>query len=53
VFRKATLNAQESAMTLNKTGDQVSLPTSLNCEADPTVSTDVAFGEIFEQVPGP
>lgn len=53
VFRKATLNAQESAMTLNKTGDQVSLPTSLNCEADPTVSTDIAFGEIFEQVPAP
>lgn len=51
VFRRCIHAAQESGMTLQKTGEQVSLPARWNALPDDSVSTDVAFGEIWEQVP--
>lgn len=53
VFRRCTLAAQESGMTLAKTGEQVSLPARWNAQADPDQPTDTQFGEIFEQIPEP
>lgn len=53
VFRRCVHAAQESGLTLQKTGEQVSLPKRWNALPDPDVATDVAFGEVFEQVPGP
>lgn len=50
VWRRCVHAAQESAFTLQKTGDQVSLPQRWNCLADTSASTDTAFGEIFDQV---
>lgn len=52
-FRRAVRAAQESGMTLQKTGEQVSLPMRWNCQVDADAPDDTAFGEIFEQVPGP
>jgi hypothetical protein len=52
-FRRAVRAAQESGMTLQKTGEQVSLPMRWNCQVDTSAPEDTAFGEIFEQVPGP
>jgi hypothetical protein len=51
VFRRAVRAAQESGMTLQKTGEQVSLPMRWNCQVDADAPEDTAFGEIFEQVP--
>jgi hypothetical protein len=52
VFRRCYRAAQESGMTLQKTGEQVSLPVRWNAQADTTTgSIDDQFGEIFEQVP--
>ena len=42
-----------AAMTLQKTGEQVSLPVRWNAQADSSVPIDEQFGEIFEQVPEP
>jgi len=53
VFRRCIRAAQESGYTLQKTGEQVSLPTRWNALADSSVSVDSQFGEIFEQVPAP
>jgi len=52
VFRRAYHAPQESGFTLNKTGEQVSLPLRFNCVADPDATVDTQFGEIFEQIPG-
>lgn len=49
VFRRAYHAPQESGFTLNKTGEQVSLPVRWNCMADPDVAEDIQFGEIMEQ----
>ena len=51
VFRRCYRAAQESGMTLQKTGEQVSLPVRWNAQADTTVGVDDQFGAIFEQVP--
>jgi hypothetical protein len=51
VFRRCFRAAQESGMTLNKTGEQVSLPVRWACLPDPDEEVDVQFGEIFEQIP--
>jgi hypothetical protein len=51
VFRRCYRAAAESGMTLQKTGEQVSLPVRWNAQADTTVPIDSQFGEIFEQVP--
>ena len=53
VFRRCYRAAAESGMTLQKTGEQVSLPVRWNAQADTTVSIDSQFGEMFEQVPAP
>jgi hypothetical protein len=53
VFRRCLRAAQESGMTLQKTGEQVSLPVRWNAQADSSVPIDEQFGEIFEQVPEP
>jgi len=50
VFAKCEHAAQESGFTLNKTGEQVSLPTRFNCLADTTRPAGSVFGEIMEQV---
>lgn len=50
-FRRCIRAAQESGFTLQKTGEQVSLPTRWNALADPDQPVDSQFGEIFEQVP--
>lgn len=50
VFRRAIRAAQESGFTLNKTGEQVSLPVRWNCMADPDAPLTSQFGEVFEQV---
>jgi hypothetical protein len=52
-FRRCYRAAQESGMTLQKTGEQVSLPVRWNAQADTTVSIDEQFGVILEQVPAP
>lgn len=51
VFRNCTRAAQESGMTLQKTGEQVSLPTRWNAQAVPDMPVESQFGEMFEQVP--
>lgn len=51
VFRRCTRAAQESGLTLQKTGEQVSLPMRWNALTVPDVSVDTSFGEMFEQVP--
>ena len=51
VFRRCIRAAQESGMTLQKTGEQVSLPVRWNALADSSQPIDSQFGEIFEQVP--
>lgn len=53
VFRRCYKAAQESGMTLQKTGEQVSLPVRWNAQADASQPVDSQFGEIFEQVPDP
>ena len=53
VFRRCYRAAQESGMTLQKTGEQVSLPVRWNAQADTSVPIEEQFGEIFEQVPEP
>jgi hypothetical protein len=53
VFRNCYKAAQESGLTLQKTGEQVSLPVRWNAQADPSSPVDSQFGEIFEQVPAP
>jgi len=52
-FRRCIRAAQESGYTLQKTGEQVSLPTRWNALADSEQPVDSQFGEIFEQVPAP
>jgi hypothetical protein len=51
VFRRCIRAAQESGLTLQKTGEQVSLPTRWNALADPDEPVASQFGEIMEQVP--
>ena len=51
VFRRCYRAAQESGMTLQKTGEQVSLPVRWNAQADTTVPVEDQFGTMFEQVP--
>lgn len=51
LFRRCTRAAQESGMTLQKTGEQVSLPNRWNALPDPDAPVDSQFGQIFEQVP--
>lgn len=53
VFRRCERAPQESGMTLNKTGEQVSLPQRWNCMTDSSQPVDTQFGEIFEQIPVP
>lgn len=53
VFRRCYKAAQESGLTLQKTGEQVSLPVRWNAQADSSAPVDSQFGEIFEQVPEP
>lgn len=49
-FRKCIHAAQESGFTLNKTGEQVSLPVRWNALPDPGQPVDVQFGFMTEQV---
>jgi hypothetical protein len=51
VFRRAFRAPQETGFTLNKTGEQVSLPIRWNCMADADSPIESQFGEIFEQEP--
>ena len=51
MFRRGIRAAQESGLTLQKTGEQVSLPMRWNALADSDQEVDSQFGEIFEQVP--
>jgi hypothetical protein len=51
VFRRCVRAAQESGLTLQKTGEQISLPMRWNAMAVDGVGTDTAFGEMFEQIP--
>ena len=53
VFRRCYRAAQESGMTLQKTGEQVSLPARWNAQADSSQPVDSQFGEIIEQQPAP
>jgi hypothetical protein len=53
VFRRCIRAAQESGMTLQKTGEQVSLPMRWNALVDSDQAVATQFGEIFEQVPAP
>jgi hypothetical protein len=50
VFRRALKAPQEAGFTLNKTGEQVSLPIRFTCLPDPAQSVSNQFGYIFEQV---
>lgn len=50
-FRRCIHAAQESGFTLQKTGEQVSLPARWNALADSDAPEASQFGEIFEQVP--
>lgn len=51
LFRRCIRASQESALTLQKTGEQVSLPARWNALTDPAMPVASQFGEIFEQVP--
>ena len=53
VFRRCIHDAQESGLTLQKTGEQVSLPTRWNALADSEQPVNDQFGAIMEQVPVP
>jgi len=53
VFRRCYKAAQESGMTLQKTGEQVSLPVRWNAQADTDAPVDSQFGVIIEQEPAP
>jgi len=48
-FRHCQIAAQESGFTLQKTGEQVSLPTRWNALADPAAPEGSEFGMILEQ----
>lgn len=49
-FHQTTHAPQEVGFTLNKTGEQVSLPIRLNCQAIGDKPVDEQFGLMFEQV---
>lgn len=51
VFRRCQRAPQEAGMTLNKTGEQVSLPQRWNCLTDADQPVNEQFGKIIEQVP--
>lgn len=51
IWRNVTRAPQESGFTLNKTGEQVSLPQRWNALADPDAPVGSEFGVIMEQVP--
>lgn len=51
VFRRCTRAPQDAGMTLNKTGEQVSLPHRWNCLTDTDAPVNSQFGTIMEQVP--
>ena len=51
VFGRCLKAAQESGLTLQKTGEQVSLPVRWNAQADSSKPVDEQFGMMFEQVP--
>jgi hypothetical protein len=53
VFGRCYRAAAESGMTLQKTGEQVSLPVRWNAQADTTKPVDEQFGIMLEQVPAP
>ena len=53
VFGRCYRAAQESGMTLQKTGEQVSLPVRWNAQADTSAPVDEQFGYMLEQVPEP
>jgi hypothetical protein len=53
VLRRCTRAPQDAGMTLNKTGEQVSLPHRWNCLTVPDAPVDSQFGKIMEQVPAP
>lgn len=50
-FRNCVRAAQESGFTLQKTGEQVSLPIRWNALTDSEAAVGHEFGTIFEQVP--
>lgn len=52
-FHQTTHAPQEVGFTLNKTGEQVSLPLRLNCQAIGDKPVNEQFGVIFEQVVEP
>jgi hypothetical protein len=52
-FRRCIRAAQESGMTLQKTGEQVSLPVRWNALADTDQPIDSQFGIIIENAPAP
>jgi hypothetical protein len=52
-FRHCVRAAQESGFTLQKTGEQVSLPQRWNALVDPDAPVNAEFGLIMEQVPAP
>jgi hypothetical protein len=49
-FHQTTHAPQEVGFTLNKTGEQVSLPLRLNCQAVGDKPVAEQFGFVFEQV---
>lgn len=49
-FRRAVKAPQEAGLTLNKTGEQASLPIRFNCLADPDQVIDSQFGFVYETV---
>lgn len=51
IFRKCVRAAQESGMTLQKTGEQVSLPMRWNALTDSNATVETQFGLMIEQVP--
>lgn len=53
LFRRGIRAAQESGMTLQSGGEQVSLPMRWNALTDPSMPVATQFGEVFEQVPVP
>lgn len=53
VFRKTQKMPQESAITFQKTGEQITVPVRWRCLADDTVTDpNATFGAIFDQIPG-
>lgn len=51
IFGRCYRAAQESGMTLQKTGEQVSLPVRWNAQADTSKPVEEQFGIMLEQVP--